>query len=184
MERKRIERTSEIFSTQNEKFEYIAVFVVVVVVNSAASIIQSHPLTDFSHLLQSHSFSFTTPQKKLLTNTKRHAERSPLTGTHTVATMSRKISLAGFESNPAACVSAFHISPAPAFSAAGFTEHGRVYSTSSSSGRASFIQLDPSLLLYGRCQIKLLCTLEKNHHPGRQRRNKLFFFFFFFENHS
>ena len=38
-------------------------FFVVVVVNSAASIIQSHPLIDFSHLLQSHSFSFTTPQR-------------------------------------------------------------------------------------------------------------------------
>ena len=63
MEIKRIERRSEIFSTQIKTRNSSTLLFFVVVVNSTASIIQSHPLTDFSHLLQSHSFSFTTPQK-------------------------------------------------------------------------------------------------------------------------
>ena len=145
------------------------------------SIILSHPLTDFSHLLQSHWFSFTTPQKAwelwvkhtAKKTTQKHAERRPLIGTHTVATMSRKISLVGFESNSATCRERIsHFDSIPAFSAAGFTEHGRVYSNSSSSGRASFIQLVPSLLLYGRCQIKLLCTLELEEPPPRKTKKK------------
>ena len=72
-----VERRSEIFSTQIKTRNSSTLLFFVVVVNSAASIIQSHPLTDFSHLLQSHSFSFMTPQKawELWVNTRKKKKK-------------------------------------------------------------------------------------------------------------
>ena len=148
------------------------------------SIILSHPLTDFSHLLQSHWFSFTTPQKAWELWVKHTAKKT--THKHTKTRRKKAADWNTYRSNNESqnFIGWFrielgdlrerisHFDSIPAFSAAGFTEHGRVYSNSSSSGRASFIQLVPSLLLYGRCQIKLLCTLELEEPPPTKTKNK------------